>query len=374
MPSKPLIIISSNYGWTIFNFRMGLIKGLQQVGYEVIVVSEADGYETQIGEVCRFIPLKKLVRDGKNPIQDFALFREYRKLYSALKPALVLHYTIKPNIYGNLAAGSLGIPVLSTINGLGATFSKKGLVQTLVRGLYRTALKRAAHVIFQNLDDRQLFLDMHLVEADKTSRVAGSGVDTQKFAPNYIPTEGNSLTFLMAARLLRTKGIPEYAESAKQVSGVYPGVKCLLLGAYAQSPGALQEDEIHAWEADGAIHYEGVTDDMPGYFRKADVVVLPSYYREGVPRVLLEALAMGKPIITTDSIGCRETVVDGVNGYLIPTQDVAALADAMRKLIEMPLEMRLEMGQESRKLAETVFDETQVVAVYLDKIQKILAS
>ncbi|MEM6263205.1 MAG: glycosyltransferase family 4 protein [Bacteroidota bacterium] len=366
----PLICISSNYAWTIYNFRMGLIRALKNAGYRVLVISEADGYEEKIQQECRFIPLKNMVRDGTNPVKDLKLLREYFQIFSREKPLVSLHYTIKPNVYGNIAARLAGIKVISTINGLGTTFAMPGPLKHLVKSLYRTSLRRAEVVVFQNEEDRKLFQDFNLVAESKTRRVPGSGVNVDRFSP-VVPPEHEGTIMLMAARLLWTKGVGIYAEAAKKVKAVHPSAQFWLLGAYVESPDAIAPQNMQPWIEGGYINYQGVTDNMPRFFAKADAVVLPSYYREGVPRVLLEALAMGKPIITTDNIGCRETVSHECNGYLIEPKDADALAEAMIKFIDLNKHEKQIMGANSRHKALQEFDEQLVVDTYLEEIRRI---
>jgi glycosyltransferase involved in cell wall biosynthesis len=279
-------------------------------------------------------------------------------LFTELKPDLFLGYTIKPVVYGSLAAAHAGVPgIYSMITGLGSAFSGSGIKAALIRRLviflYRRALRHNARVFFQNPDDIALFSRMGILKAgEQAVRIPGSGVDVHEFQPAPFP---KGLSFLLIARLLREKGIAEYAEAARRIRQHHPHVRFRLAGWLDENPDSIREDELQAWVDEGTLEYLGRLDDVRPALADSSVFVLPSYYREGIPRTLLEALAMGRPIITTDMPGCRLTVKDGENGYLAAARDAHALAEAMERFIEQP-EMIAKMGVASRSLAETQFD------------------
>ena len=338
-----------------------------------------DAYSARLSELgCRFIPLS-MDNQGTHPLRDLLLFLRFWLLLRRERPDVLLAYTVKPNIYGSLAAGLLGIPVVNNIAGLGAVFIKGGWLASLVRGLYRLALRRSAKVFFQNRDDRALFIDAGLVQPEQTDLLPGSGIDLTRFSAHEqsssIPSaisSGRPFRFLLIARMLRDKGVVEYVAAAKQVRARLPNVECALLGFLdVQNPAAISTDEMNAWVAEGDVLYLGVSNDVRLEIAQADCIVLPSY-REGTPRTLLEAAAMVKPIITTDAVGCREVVDDGVNGYLCQVRDADDLAAKMHAMLVLSVAERAAMGQAGRKKMEMQFDEKIVNDKYLQVVGELI--
>ena len=373
--NKGYVLIINNDAWTTMKHRLGIIRALQEEGF--YVKAAAAKYEDKhkaIEEICPFIEMKKINILSLNPLDDLSFMMEVRKLYKKEKPDVVLLYTIKPNIYGNMAAFSQKVKTISTVNGLGRTFSKKGILNFIVKTLFKVSFSRANKVIFQNHDDKQLFLDGNLVAQNSVCVVPGSGVDTNKFAPVNISKQDKKFKFLLASRLVNDKGIKEYAKAARNVRLEFPQAEFILLGPFTDKGGKdeISIELINQWQKEGIINYKGVSDDMPREIAESDVIVLPSYYREGVPRILLEALSMGKPIITTDNVGCRETVDDGRNGFIIPVRDVESLANASIKMITMPQEQLNKMGEESRAKAISEFDEQIVFSTYVKTIKELI--
>lgn len=306
---------------------------------------------------------------GTNPWRDARLWWKFRSLMQREQPHAFLGYTVKPNVYGSLAAQSLGIPVINNIAGLGAVFINQSMVTRVVRLLYRLALRKSAHVFFQNPDDQQLFVDGHLVDASRTSLIPGSGIDLKRFAPaDVIANTGSQTCFLLIARMLWDKGVGEYVEAARQLKQRHPHARFALLGFLdVQNPAAISRDQVESWVAEGIVEYWGSSQDVREQIAQADCVVLPSY-REGTPRTLLEAAAMGKPLITTDTVGCKEVVDHGVNGLLCEVRSASSLALAMERMIDLPHEERLSMGCAGRRKMETQFDERKVIDAYLQAI------
>ena len=376
MNKKKKIALILNTAWNIFNFRLNLVRSLKEEGYEVILIAPEDKYVPLLEPLnCRFISLKHLDKRGTNPLKDSRLFMEIRSILRREQPDLVLNFTIKPNIFGSLAAKSAGIDAISTLTGRGRVELSNSLLDKGVKFLYKRAFGYCKKVFFQNRDDLRLFLNQNLVAKDKCIVVPGSGVDLSKFEPNgkdRDPSLSGKIIFLLVARLLLDKGIREYAEAAKIVRNSFPDAEFWLLGPIDDNPKQINEAQIRGWEKEGAIKYKGVTDQVQKYLTDADVVVLPSYYGEGVPRTLLESLAMEKPIITTDHRGCRETVDHGVNGYLVPVKDVGALVEAIRRMIKIGKDARASMGQKSRQKAIREFDDKIVISSYIETIKKML--
>jgi glycosyltransferase involved in cell wall biosynthesis len=299
-----------------------------------------------------------------NPVRDAGTTVALARAFRRFRPDAVFVYAVKPVIYGSLAARLARVPLrVAMITGTGSAFGgggsrKRRLVSWLVRRLYRLGLAGVHVVFFQNPDDERLFRSLGLVGrgGQRILRVGGSGVDLSKYSPVPLPT--GPLTFLLIGRVIRDKGVAEYVEAAKRVRLVHPEVRVQLLGPLDSNPTAISKEELDGWVASGAIEYLGRTPDVRPNLAAAHVCVLPSY-GEGMPRSVLEAMAMARPVITTDVPGCRETVVAERNGYLVPVRDAGALADAMIKLVEAP--ERLEaMGLEGRKLAEERFDVREV--------------
>ena len=363
------LVIAYNTCWYVYNFRLPLIRALMQRGWKVTVLAPRDAYTERVvaaGAAHRHIALKPR---GTNPFRELATIRRFRAAYRELKPAVVLHYTIKPDIYGSIAARSIGIPVINNVTGLGVMFSG-GLREVLARLLYRFAFLRAELVLFQNADDRSLFIQGKMVRPDRTGLLPGSGVDTEHFSPR--PRSGGPFTFLLAARLLRAKGVEEFLEAARQVKASHPETKFVLLGSHdSRDPECVDAAALHRAEEEKIIERPGHVDDVRPFMAAADCVVLPSWYREGVPRSLLEAASMGKPLIAADSVGTREPVRDGVNGLLCRPRDAADLADKMKAMIRMSPQGRVAMGEASRSYMRERFDERFVLQEYIRAVERL---
>lgn len=368
------VVICLNTAWNLVNFRAGLIRALVAGGYEVVAVAPNDKYSAGLKALgCRFVPLH-MENGGTNPIKDALLLLRFLRLFFKERPDVYLGYTVKPNVYGSLAAHMLRIPVINNIAGLGVVFGRAGLLVQVVRGLYRIALGRSAKVFFQNNDDRQMFLSGGLVRPEVADLLPGSGIDLARF--RFMPinaTHGDEhpFRFLLIARMLWDKGVSEFAEAAKLIQSKWPQAQCCLLGFLdVQNPGAISRAQMDELVAVG-ITYLGTSDDVRVEIAQADCIVLPSYYREGTPRSLLEAAAMGRPIITTDAVGCREVVDDGVNGYLCKVRDAADLAEKMERMLTLSHDQRAEMGKQGRAKMVAQFDEQIVISKYLDAIASL---
>jgi len=344
---------------------VGLIRALKDAGYEPVVIAPQDhAAEARMQALgVERIPVR-IDRSGANPWADLRLLARYRALLRQLRPAAYLGYTIKPNIYGSLAAASLGIPALPNVSGLGTAFIRGGALQSLVTALYRVGFARAPVVFFQNDEDRQLFVARRIVRGDQARVLPGSGVDLERFAPASPPPD--PLTFLLIARLLRDKGVVEFADAARSLRAELPNARFQLLGPIDEgNRTAISRAELDSWVRDGVIEHLGTTDDVRPSIAAASAVVLPSY-REGLPRSLLEAGAMARPLIATDVPGCRDVVEEGVNGYLCRARDARSLAQAMRRFADLPPAERLAMGDAGRRKVQERFSEEFVVRAYLD--------
>ncbi|WP_400192905.1 glycosyltransferase family 4 protein [Hymenobacter sp. B81] len=367
------VAIVINTSWNIWNFRRNLVRALQGAGHEVLAIAPPDAYsgrlETELG--CRYVPIE-MENKGTNPLKDALLTKRFYDVYRREQPDVVLQYTIKPNIYGTLAAKLAGVPSVNNVSGLGTVFIVQNFVSRVALGLYKLAFQFPRRVFFQNDDDRQLFLQHGLVREAITDLVPGSGIDTTTYRPDpAAPVRHQPFVFLMIARVLYEKGVQEYFEAAAAVRRQEPGTRFQLLGGVDESGGVgVKRAVFDEWLQAGNVEYLGTSDDVPAHILAADAVVLPSY-REGTPKTLLEAAALGKPLITTDVPGCRETVVDGHNGFLCQVRSADDLAAKLLQMLRLPDdELRL-MGQASRQLAVEKFDEQLVLQKYLRAVAEI---
>lgn len=357
------ISIHAGLASSLINFRGPLVKTLCDVGYDVHAIAPEllsdEKTRSQLESWGVTVHELRLHRAGINPLKDVVTFFDYVRLLRKIRPDVTLGYTIKPVIYGNLAAWLTRLPLrFALITGLGYAFTgeatgKRKLIQHLARSLYSQALKRCKKVFFQNPDDEALFRQLGLVPSSvHTQVVNGSGVDTEQFALVELPD--GSPVFLLIARLLGDKGVREYVQAARKVRREYAQARFVLVGSLDPNPDSISKAELDGWVEEGVIEYPGRLDDVRPAIAASTVYVLPSY-REGTPRTVLEAMSMGRAIITTDAPGCRETVIEGENGFLVPIKDADALAKAMIRFIEQP-ELIASMGKRSREIAEQKYD------------------
>jgi glycosyltransferase involved in cell wall biosynthesis len=366
------IAIVYNTSFYIWNFRLNLIRALQEEGFEVCCIATRDRFTEKLEAAgCEFLEWD-LVSSSKNPFSELKALLSLNRLLKQANPDIILCYTIKPNLYASLLWGGRR-PVINNITGLGAAFgSSSGLFPALVKRVYRLALRKSYRVFLQNPDDARVFLENGIVSEDRSQLLPGSGVDIERFQP-AAGAENGRFTFLLVARMIREKGVFEFIEAAKQLSKDRDGLAFWLLGGTGiDNPSAISDAELaQAIGESRHIEYLGVSDDVRREIAQAHVVVLPSYYREGVPRTLLEAAAMGKPLITTDEVGCREAVRDGENGFLCRARDAADLAAKMQRMLNLSDEERGRLGRSSREMAVSAFDERIVIGHYLDVIKGI---
>lgn len=363
------VLILAGFAESIAAFRGALIRDLTDSGCEVHVAAPDLTWEPGLGLTLglaedRFheIPLG---RTGTNPLADLGTAVAIWRLMRSLRPNVSMPYTIKPVIYGTIAAWLAGVPRrYALVTGLGYAFTGKrqGLLTGIIGMLYRFALGKAHKVFFQNPDDESLFRERGLLPRSVPSVVVnGSGVDVSSFSVEVLPS-GQQI-FLMIGRLLGDKGVREYAEAARRLKARNAGVQFRLVGWIDTNPDAIAQAELDVWIAQGTLEFLGKLGDVRPAIAGSTVYVLPSY-REGTPRTVLEAMAMGRPIITTDAPGCRETVIDGENGFLVPVKSVDALVEAMQRFIDNP-DLAAKMGQRSRQIAEDKYDVHKVNAVML---------
>jgi glycosyltransferase involved in cell wall biosynthesis len=371
--SRKIVVISINASWNIVNFRRGLIAALQERGFDVVALAPADAYSARFAALgVRYHPIE-MDKQGVSPLRDFQLLLRYRRALKRIRPDVFLGYTAKPNVYGSLAAHALGIPVINNVSGLGTAFIKQGLLTRIVSTLYRVAFRRSSTVFFQNSEDRDMFVRAKLVGETQARLLPGSGVNLQEFQPEPVcKATSDRFSFLLIARLLWDKGVCEYVTAARLVRECEPRARFQLLGFLdVANRTAVGRDDVERWVGEGVIEYLGHSDDVRPHIAGADCVVLPSY-REGLPRVLLEGAAMGKPLIATDVPGCRQVVDDGLNGFLCTVRDPQSLADAMLKMLALGDAERAALGNAGRRKIETEYDQRIAIERYLAAINVAL--
>jgi glycosyltransferase involved in cell wall biosynthesis len=365
---RPVIAVAPNSPWNLLNFRRGLLLRLAHEGFAPLLIAPAEaGADRKLDELGFERVEVDIVRSGLNPIHDAALLLSYARIFRSRRPAAFLGFTIKPNIYGSIAARLCGIPAIANVSGLGTVFMKNNALTEFVVALYRFAFRRNPVVFFQNPDDRELFLSRKIVRPEQARLLPGSGIDLKAFAPVALPP--GAPIFLLIARLLGDKGVREFVEAARLVRAVRPDVRFQLLGPLDHANrSAIGEDELQSWVSAGDVEYLGGADDVRPAIAAASAVVLPSY-REGLPRSLLEGAAMGRPLIATDVPGCRELVKEGTTGFLCEARSSSSLAEAMTKLVELAPSARGEMGAAARALVERDYGEERVIDAYLEALR-----
>lgn len=366
------VVVAGNIAQSLVNFRGPMLKEMVDRGHSVVAVGpESDSHFAKklndLGVRYRVVPLK---RASMNPFYDLRYLLALRSLLMEEEADVFLGYTIKPATYGNLAARFAGVPTRSAlITGLGYAFGvgnvKQLLVGKLIGLLYRLSLKGVKVVFFQNPDDKEEFLSRGYVREVNARVVSGSGVDLSHFEPSEVPPPPP--VFLLIARLIREKGVGLFVDAARTLKPRYPEARFQLLGPFDDNPTAISRSEVEYWEKEGVVEYLGETADVRPYLEAASVFVLPSYYREGTPRTALEALAIGRAIVTTDTPGCRETVIPDENGFLIQPRTTAPLVEGMERFCIDP-QLAVTMGARSLKLATERYDVRIINAAILESL------
>jgi len=360
--AKILILANSSSG--LYGFRNELVVELLKQ-YQVYVSLPDDTNNKELEEEGCVIYKTPINRRGMNPIQDIGLFRAYRKLLKDIRPNVVLTYTIKPNVYGGLACRIGKVPYIANITGLGSALENGGLIQKIALTLYKIGLKKASCVFLQNQFNASFFEEYNITKAPKRI-IPGSGVNLTKFQVKPLPKDTQE--FVYVSRVMKEKGIEEYLEAAKRVQKKYPDTKFHILGYCEES----YEERLQKASEDGIVIPHGSVKDVRPYLYGIQCLVHPSFYPEGMSNVCLEAAACGRAVITTRRPGCRETVEDGVTGYLIPEHNADALTEAILNFLELSYEQKKEMGLAGRKRMEEKFDRNQIVKAYEEEIHKVL--
>jgi glycosyltransferase involved in cell wall biosynthesis len=388
MTQQQTLILVCNTAWGIANFRSNLIKHWVAQGKRVVAIAPRDAVaEAKLAEQGAIFEALALDNRGSNPLQELKVVWRLMQLYRQYQPQLVLHYTIKPVIYGSWAAALARVPSLAVVTGQGFAFLNTGVKAWLARNLYRLSLRFAKGVWFLNQDDYRLFTESGLAPAHKSAILPGEGVDTEYFSPRNNTHKDGVVRLLLIARLLYDKGIAEFAEAGNLLKHQHDdgcdhhasnpryrdehddvahlsAVQLHLLGPfYPQNPQAITPEVVAHWQSEGWLKYLGETSDVRAHIANSDALVLPSY-AEGLPRTVLEAMSMGKPVIATDVVGCRDLVVDGETGILCEARNADALADAMRTFLALSPEKRAAMGDAGRTRVLARFADAQVLAQY----------
>ena len=358
------LVFSGNTAWSMYNFRRKVFMQFIADGHEVYVIAPHDEqYElllTQLG--CKFIPIN-MERKGTNPIKDFLLYTHYRNILKQIKPDGCFFYTIKPNIYGGMASSALHIPYIPITTGLGYIFNTQSIISKVAKTLYKVAFKKAEQVWFLNQEDINSFIQANLIPSNQAKLLKGEGIDTTYFQMQQ--DKNGPVSFLLFARILWDKGVGIYVDAAKKIKERYPDVRFELLGTIdVDNPMGIPKSQIDEWHQKGYIVYLGHTSDVRPFISQSSCVVLPSFYREGIPLCLMEGAASGKPLITTNHTGCKEVVDDGYNGFLCEPKDVDSLVKAMEKILQMTDEERRQMGLHGREKMEKEFNIDLIVDEY----------
>lgn len=377
------LLFSGNTAWSMYNFRGSLLKHFIKQGHRVVVASPYDmNFTPKLQKLgCEIINLS-LDAKGFNPFSELRLYLSYRCIIKQTKPDTCFFYTIKPNIYGSLAAQHLGVPYVPITTGLGYTFAKKNMVAKAAQYLYKLAFRQTPEVWFLNNDDKEEFLRKELIKPEQAYVLkGGEGLDLSRFeGKKHLYSDAqdapvadyhkSNIRFLLSARMLYDKGVREFVEAANILRAKYPNAQFCLLGPMGvANPAAISEEQMQKWLQDGNVQYLGATNDVIPFLQTADCVVLPSSYREGIPFTLMEGSAMGLPVVTTNNIGCRDVVEDGVTGWICNPKDVPSLVFTMEKVLLMTPEERKQMGAAGRKKIEEEFSLDRVIAQYETKLQ-----
>ena len=367
------IMFTVNAAWNIWNFRRPIVQAMLDDGHEITVLAPPDDSVADLEKMgCRFLPLEMSAK-GLNPLDGLRLQRSLKDAFLVERPDIVLSYTIKNNIFGAMAARSVGVPFVPNATGLGTAFLSGGLLQCVAEKLYRRAFSTLPIVFFQNEDDRTLFIENRLIKEHQACVLPGSGIDLEHFRSEPYLHAAGAQVFLMISRLLKDKGVLEFVEAARQVKSRVPHARFQLLGSVdAQNRSAIDAATLKAWVDDGLIEYLGTTKDVRPYIANATCIVLPSY-REGAPRTLIEAAAMARPVITTDVPGCRSVVEADVTGLFCALKDAKSLARSCMQFLSLSREASAAMGLAGRRRMEIHYDQSIIVEQYQKAINQLVS-
>ncbi len=366
-----IVVFSSNNSWSVYNFRLNLLSTLRNQGHELYIVAPQSSYLDKLKDLnYKTIPIA-IDNSSKSIVSNFKLLFRYFRIYNSLKPDILMHNAVKPNIYGGLICRVLGIPTINNISGLGSLFMSNRFNSFFGKLLYRISQKKVQKVFFQNSADLNQFLEKKIVESSQCELLPGSGVDLNRFRPVEKYKEDEIVRFCFVGRLIGDKGIIEYIEAAKLIKKKYMNVEFYILGElYQENPTAISESKLNEWIESGIVSFLGKSDSVEKELNKFDCIVLPSY-REGLSRVLLEASSMAIPSITSNVPGCIDVVEDGVNGFVCKVKDSVDLFLQMERFLKLTDSQRKEMGINGRLKVEKAFDERIVIQKYVEAINQI---
>ena len=367
------IALVANSTWNIHNFRLNLLDKFIGEGHDVIVIAPVDQYieYKEKYPAVKHVALRSMDRDSTNPFKDLVLIAELTRKYKRLKPDLVIHFTNKPNIYGAIAARRAKVDSIAIVTGLGYAFIHNGFIKSVTTALYKYTSKYHKKFIFENIEDRELFENENIITKGQGISVKGCGVNTTHFHPYPNQKVNEAMVFSFVGRLLYDKGVKEFVEAARIIKLRHPNTQFWLVGELdPDNPATVEKDELIEWVDSDIVYYHGFQRDVRPFISKSDCVVLPSY-REAIPRTITEAMAMAKPVITTDTAGCREAVEVEVNGYLAKLRDANDLAESIQKIISLTKEERKSMGQAGRNIVMNQFDDRLIANHIYDIISKI---
>lgn len=360
---KKKVLLIGNHSGGMYGFRKELIEKLKDMGNEIIILTPFDDMINELVTLGVRVIDTPMERRGLNPIKDIKLIYQYYSFLKREKPDIAITYTIKPNIYGGFLCGMLKIPFCANITGLGSVFQKKGILREMVTLLYKVSLKKAKVVFFENKGNRNLFVRKKIVSKTKTCVLRGAGVNLRQYEMTEYPPDEKIIRFLFMGRIMKEKGIEELFKAVRRLYQEKFPCSLTVLGEYEED----YEKLIQKYEAEGWLQYCGYQSDVRPFIRECHCFVLPSWH-EGMANTNLESAAMGRPVITSNIFGCKEAVSEGVNGYLCRRQDENDLYKALKKFIGLPYEKRVQMGAESRKRMEKLFDKEKVVKKTVEKI------
>jgi glycosyltransferase involved in cell wall biosynthesis len=371
-----LIALVSNSAWSLYNFRLDVIRSLLANGFNVLVIAPDDEFSALlVSEGCLYSPINFNNR-SKNPLCDFSLYFQLKRIYRQQRPDFIFHYVIKPNIYGSLAAAACSIKSIAVVTGLGYAFARRNWLYRLVGFLYKMALRKTEAVWFLNNEDAKMFISDRIVNIEKMKILPGEGINTDHFlsTPREEKETGTAFTFLMSTRLLKSKGIAVYVDAARILKKKNYAVRFELIGFFEKNhPDSISEEELKKWEREGLISYQGFAKDVRPFLQNADCFVFPSFYNEGIPRCLMEAASMELPIITSLNRGCKEVVLNNSNGYTCNLNDPFDVADKMEKMINLGNDERARMGKNGRSHVLKKFNVVKIAEEYISTLKKMEA-
>jgi len=361
------VLILTNSTINLYRFRKELIERLLTDGHSVYLACASDGFEQELKDTGAAYIDTPLNRRGTNLIQEYKLYRQYCRIIREVRPDVILTYTIKPNVYGNLAARRTGTLVVSTITGLGETFMHGGLKGRLIKHLCKWSFKTADCIVFQNTEDEAILRQENIIDKQRILHVPGSGVNLQTHHLLPYPPDA-TVSFLYVGRIMKAKGVLQLIEATRRLLSEMPNTFTVTLMGFSE--GDLQQ-ELEMAENEKIIINAGFQKDIEPFVKTAHCIVLPSYYKEGMNNALLEAAASGRPLIAADISGCREIVDDEYNGFLCKPQDADSLYDCMKRFIELPYKDKVQMGIASRAKAESQFDRNVVIEAMLGAVNHL---